>query len=64
MRNIKVFDMKRWECVVCGFIYDEAEGLPEEGLVPGTRWEDIPEDWACPECGMSKADFEMLELEV
>ena len=60
----KVFDMKRWECVVCGFIYDEAEGLPEEGLVPGTRWEDIPEDWACPECGMSKADFEMLELEV
>jgi rubredoxin len=60
----KVFGMKRWECVVCGFIYDEAEGLPEEGIVPGTRWEDIPEDWACPECGVSKADFEMLELEV
>jgi rubredoxin len=64
LAEIRVSGMKKWECVVCGFIYDEAEGLPEEGIVPGTRWEDIPEDWACPECGVSKADFEMLELEV
>ncbi|UWN50258.1 Rubredoxin-2 [Alcanivorax sp. ALC70] len=34
--------MKKWECVVCGFIYDEEEGLPEEGIEPGTKWEDVP----------------------
>ncbi|MBI2313786.1 MAG: rubredoxin [Betaproteobacteria bacterium] len=54
--------MKKWQCVVCGFVYDEAAGLPEEGLVPGTRWEEIPADWACPDCGVAKADFEMVEL--
>ncbi|MDO9372524.1 MAG: rubredoxin [Gammaproteobacteria bacterium] len=51
--------MKKWQCVVCGFIYDEAAGLPKEGIAPGTRWEDIPEAWACPDCGVAKADFEM-----
>ena len=50
-----------WVCVVCGFIYDEAEGLPAEGIAPGTRWADVPEDWQCPECGVSKADFEMVQ---
>ena len=50
-----------WVCVVCGFIYDEAEGLPSEGIAPGTRWAEIPEDWQCPECGVSKADFEMVQ---
>ena len=50
-----------WICVVCGFIYDEAEGLPSEGIAPGTRWAEIPEDWQCPECGVSKADFEMVQ---
>ena len=50
-----------WVCVVCGFIYDEAEGLPSEGIAPGTRWAEIPEDWQCPECGVSKADFEMAQ---
>lgn len=50
-----------WVCVVCGFLYDEAKGLPEEGIAPGTRWADIPDDWQCPECGVSKADFEMVE---
>jgi rubredoxin len=54
--------MKKWECVVCGFIYDEAEGLPDEGIKAGTRWQDIPEDWECPDCGVSKADFEMVEM--
>ncbi|MDA1107235.1 MAG: rubredoxin [Proteobacteria bacterium] len=52
--------MKKWQCVVCGFIYDEAAGLPKEGIAPGTRWEDIPEAWACPDCGVAKADFEMV----
>ncbi|HEY9150666.1 MAG TPA: rubredoxin [Gammaproteobacteria bacterium] len=54
--------MKKWECIVCGFIYDEAEGLPDEGIAPGTAWADIPEDWECPDCGVSKADFEMVEV--
>lgn len=50
-----------WVCLVCDFRYDEARGLPEEGIPPGTRFEDIPEDWACPDCGMGKADFAPLE---
>jgi len=55
-------DMKKWQCVVCGFIYDEAAGLPEEGIAAGTRWEDIPDVWECPDCGVAKADFEMLVM--
>lgn len=51
---------RTWMCVVCGFIYDEAAGLPEEGIAPGTRWEDIPETWTCPDCGVTKDDFEMM----
>lgn len=54
--------MKKWQCVVCGFIYDEARGLPEEGIPPSTPWDDIPEDWECPECGVGKEDFEMIEI--
>ncbi len=38
--------MKTWQCAVCGLIYDEAEGWPEEGIAPGTPWEEVPEDWA------------------
>lgn len=54
--------MKKWECVVCGFIYDEAEGLPGEGIPAGTKWEDIPDDWMCPDCSVGKSDFEMKEI--
>lgn len=53
---------RTWMCVVCGFIYDEAAGLPEEGIAPGTRWEDVPETWTCPDCGVTKDDFEMMAL--
>ncbi len=53
--------MKKWQCVVCGFIYDEVAGLPEEGIAAGTRWEDVPEDWVCPDCGVTKSDFDMIE---
>ncbi|MFT3759767.1 rubredoxin [Thauera sp.] len=49
-------------CRICGFIYDEAAGLPDEGIPPGTRWEDIPADWTCPECQAGKGDFELVEL--
>ena len=54
--------VKRWECQICGFVYDETEGLPDEDIAPGTRWEDIPNDWVCPDCGTSKSEFEMIEL--
>ena len=53
-------DYKKYECVICGYIYDEALGLPDEDIVPGTRWEDVREDWECPDCGISKFDFEIL----
>ena len=49
-------------CVVCGFIYNEAEGWPADGIEPGTRWEDVPETWTCPDCGVTKSDFEMVEI--
>lgn len=54
--------MKKYQCIVCGWIYDEELGSPEEGIAPGTLWEDIPDDWICPECGVGKMDFEMVEL--
>ena len=54
--------MKTWQCTVCGFTYEEAEGMPEEGFPPGTPWEDIPEDWLCPDCGAGKADFAMIAI--
>jgi len=55
--------MRKWQCFFCGFIYDEADGLPDEGIAPGTRWEDIPADWVCPSCGAGKSDFAMMEVE-
>ena len=54
---------RKFMCVVCGWIYDEAQGWPDDGIEPGTRWEDIPETWTCPDCGVTKADFEMMEME-
>ena len=51
-----------WQCDLCAFSYDEAKGLPEDGIAPGTRWEDIPEDWMCPDCATSKRDFQMREI--
>jgi len=54
--------MRQWQCTVCGFVYDEAKGLPEEGIAPGTSWDDIPDDWECPECGVGKEDFDMIQI--
>ena len=51
-----------WECQACGWLYDEEQGCPEEGLRPGTKWEDIPDNWRCPECGISKPDFQMKQV--
>ena len=54
--------MKSYMCVICGFVYNEADGLPEEGIAPGTTWEDVSPGWVCPDCGARKEDFEMVEL--
>jgi len=54
--------MKTWQCYFCGFVYDEAAGAPEDGLAPGTRWAEVPEDWTCPNCGALKSDFQMVEI--
>lgn len=55
--------LRKWMCVVCGYIYDEAVGVPEEGIAAGTRWQDVPDTWTCPDCGTTKDDFEMIELD-
>jgi rubredoxin len=55
--------LKKWECIVCGLIYVEEEGWPDDGIEPGTKWEDVPEDWICPDCGVGKEDFEMVEID-
>ena len=53
--------MEKWECQVCGYIYDPKQGDPDNGVKPGTSFTDIPEDWVCPECGASKDEFELAE---
>ncbi|QND75217.1 rubredoxin [Tardiphaga robiniae] len=53
---------KTWLCVLCGLIYSEEDGWPADGIAPGTRWSDVPDDWICPDCGAGKSDFEMVEL--
>lgn len=50
--------MSRYICTVCGFVYDEDKGMPEAGIAPGTKWNDLPDDWTCPLCGASKEEFE------
>jgi rubredoxin len=50
-------------CATCGQVYDEAMGWPHEGIAAGTRWEDVPATWTCPECGASREDFAMVEIE-
>ncbi len=53
--------MENWECTVCGYIYDPQKGDPDNGVEPGTPFEDVPDDWVCPECGASKDMFEKIE---
>ncbi len=54
---------KQWACMYCGYIYDENKGDPDNGIEPGTPWEDIPEDWCCPMCSADKDDFEPVDGE-
>lgn len=53
---------KRYMCLLCGYIYSEELGWPDDGISPGTLWEDVPLTWQCPECGATKDDFEMVEI--
>ena len=53
--------MKRYICLFCGYIYDEALGVPEQGIAPGTLWADVPEGWECPDCGNPKSSFVVEE---
>lgn len=52
--------MKKYLCVPCGYIYDPEEGDPENGIMPGTAFEDLPDDWTCPACGVGKEYFEEI----
>ena len=50
--------MTKWECMVCGYVYDPAKGDPDNGVAPGTPFEKLPDDWVCPECGADKSMFQ------
>ena len=52
---------KKYVCRVCGHIYDEAKGDVGANILPGTRWEDVPENWYCPECGAAKNEYTMIK---
>jgi rubredoxin len=53
-------EMQKWQCTVCGYVYDPEQGDPDNGINPGTPFEDLPEDWVCPVCGASKDQFEKM----
>jgi rubredoxin len=50
--------MDKYVCTICGYVYDPEQGDPDNGIDPGTKFEDLPDDWECPVCGASKDDFE------
>jgi rubredoxin len=53
--------MTKYQCTVCGYIYDPKVGDPDNGIVPGVAFEELPEDWVCPVCGAAKSEFEKVE---
>ena len=53
--------MKKYQCIPCGYIYDPELGDADGGIAPGTAFEDLPDDWVCPVCGVGKEDFEPLD---
>ena len=59
--NFNIVIMKKYVCVICGYVYDPAAGDPDSGIAPGTAFEDLPADWVCPLCGVGKEDFKEAE---
>ncbi|MFM2344214.1 MAG: hypothetical protein RLZZ210_824 [Pseudomonadota bacterium] len=55
-------EYQTWVCLICGWVYDEEQGCPEDGIVAGTKWADVPINWMCPECNARKEDFEMMAI--
>jgi rubredoxin len=53
--------MEKWQCTVCGYVYDPSVGDPENGIAPGTSFAELPDDWVCPDCGAGKDEFERME---
>lgn len=53
--------MAKYECIVCGWVYDEELGDPDSGVPAGTLWQDVPDEWLCPDCGVDKTDFMLVE---
>jgi rubredoxin-NAD+ reductase len=60
MQEHSMPEMRKWKCKFCGYIYDEARGIPEDGIAPGTRFEDLPADWCCPNCDAEKHEFRLM----
>ena len=54
--------MKTWMCMNCGWVYEQERGDPLGDIPPGTAWDEIPDDWRCPDCGAAKSDFDMVEI--
>jgi rubredoxin len=52
--------MDKWQCLLCGYVYDPAQGDPTQGIEPGTSFEDLPDSWECPDCGAGKNEFEKM----
>jgi rubredoxin len=52
--------MEKWECTACGYVYDPSVGDPENGIEPGTSFEDLPDNWVCPQCGVGKDFFQKM----
>lgn len=60
-KSIRRCNVDKWECTICGYVYDPAQGDPNADISPGTAFEDLPDDWVCPDCGADKAMFEKVE---
>ena len=54
--------MQKYLCIICGYVYDEEKGDPENSIPPKTLWKDVSEDWVCPDCGAMKSDFEVINI--
>ena len=61
-RAFAIASMKTYMCVICGYVYEEEKGDAAAAIAAGTRWDDVPLSWRCPDCGAGKEDFEMVEV--